>query len=102
MNISQHKEVYKRAIKKWGADAQLLMVFEEMSELQLAICKSTRLSNPQTDAQKKLAIIDEIADVYIMLGQLLEIYNIYEMEVEHKVIVKISRLESRLKEGEPK
>ena len=51
------------------------------------------------DGEKKLAILDEIADVYIMFGQLLQIYNISEMEVEHKVLVKIGRLE-KLLEGD--
>lgn len=28
------REVYRTAINKWGIEAQVMMVFEEMSELQ--------------------------------------------------------------------
>ena len=30
------------ALEKWGADAQTLMVFEEMAELQKELCKNAR------------------------------------------------------------
>lgn len=35
----KEREIYQAAIEKWGADAQTLMVFEEMAELQKELCK---------------------------------------------------------------
>ena len=34
--------IYREALNKWGAEAQTLMVFEEMSELQKELCKHAR------------------------------------------------------------
>ncbi len=36
--LKPHK-IYCEALNKWGAEAQTLMVFEEMSELQKELCK---------------------------------------------------------------
>ena len=35
-------EVYSQALNKWGAESQTKMLFEEMAELQNAICKYSR------------------------------------------------------------
>ena len=35
--------IYREALNKWGAEAQTLMVFEEMSELQKELCKHARV-----------------------------------------------------------
>ena len=96
MNLSEHKELYKKAIEKWGPEAQIMIVFEELAELQFAICKSMRPKLYGTEGQKRLDIINEIADVYVMLGQLMLMYDILEIEVEDKVLEKIERLRLRL------
>ena len=36
------QKIYRAALAAWGADAQTLMVFEEMSELQKELCKAAR------------------------------------------------------------
>ncbi|MDE7245548.1 MAG: hypothetical protein K2O18_16465 [Oscillospiraceae bacterium] len=82
-------EIYKAALKQWGPDAQTLMVFEEMSELQKELCKSAR------GAQNKKAIAEEIADVYIMLGQMILLHKCAE-EVEEQKARKLERLEARI------
>lgn len=56
---------YKTAIEKWGVALQLDMVIEEMSELTKEICKIKRGRGSLSDT------IDEIADVSIMLEQLI-------------------------------
>nr|WP_325293583.1 hypothetical protein [uncultured Oscillibacter sp.] len=35
-------DIYRAALEKWGADAQTLMVFEEMAELEKELCKNAR------------------------------------------------------------
>ena len=55
-------EIYREALRRWGPEAQMLMAFEEMSELQKELCKAAR------GKQNKAEIAEEIADVQIMLG----------------------------------
>ena len=57
---------YKRAIDKWGEQFQLNMVAEECCELAKAVLKFNRKVYGSTLRE----VIDEMADVYIMLGQL--------------------------------
>lgn len=84
------KQIYNRAIEKWGEDAQILMVFEEMSELQKELCKNWR---GKDNAEQ---IAEEVADVEIVLAQLKMIYGIADM-VSHFREEKLMRLEARLK-----
>lgn len=83
-------EIYMAALKQWGADAQTLMVFEEMSELQKELCKNAR------GKQNKEAIAEEIADVSIMLGQMILLHNCAR-EVEEQKAQKLKRLEARVR-----
>ena len=57
-------EIYREALRRWGPEAQMLMAFEEMSELQKELCKAAR------GKQNKAEIAEEIADVQIMLGRM--------------------------------
>jgi len=102
MDLLEHKELYDEAFDKWGINAQLMVVFEELSELQFAICKSRRPSLYKTDEQKRQGIINEIADVYVMLGQLMVMYRILEIEVEDKYIEKINRLKNMVEKEQSK
>ena len=82
-------EIYRAALKQWGPIAQTLMVFEEMSELQKELCKSAR------GKQNKDAIAEEIADVYIMLGQMVLLHKC-AVEVEEYKAKKLERLATRI------
>lgn len=83
------QELYRLAIDTWGADAQTVMVFEEMSELQKELCKHAR------GKDNRDAIADEIADVQIMLEQMMILHDCGQAVKEHKAS-KLKRLESRL------
>lgn len=85
------QDVYllQQAIDKWGEDAQMKMVLEEMSELQKEICKLWR------GKDNRDAIAEEVADVEIMLDQLKLMLRINE-EVQTQRRKKISRLADRL------
>ena len=77
------------AIETWGSDAQTLMVFEEMSELQKELCKHARGKDNRDN------IADEIADVEIMLAQM-KILHDCEADVELHRQAKLARLLQRL------
>lgn len=79
-------ELFKQAIAKYGKEAQLKTVIEEMAELTQAICKSFRGKNNLDN------LIEEIADVEIMLAQLKIIYEIDESKVETWKGLKLFRL----------
>lgn len=68
--------VLKRALHTWGEQAQMMMVVEEMSELMKEILK-----NVNRGKDNLAEIIEETADVEIMLEQLKENYQIAD-EVE--------------------
>ena len=81
--------IYQGAIAKWGEDAQMKMVLEEMSELQKEICKLWR------GKDNRDAIAEEVADVEIMLGQLQVMLEIFE-DVDKYKREKLLRLQRRL------
>lgn len=83
------KVVFQTALKTWGADAQTVMVFEEMSELQKELCKNARGKNNVEE------IAEEIADVQIMLEQMIILHDCEEAVKEYRRS-KIERLKIRL------
>lgn len=86
------KEILQQAIQKWGKQAQLLMVLEEMSELQKEILKNINRGKDNLDA-----IVDETADVEIMLEQLKYIYGIHSA-VADRIPVKLQKVKARLEQ----
>lgn len=86
----EYEVIYKKAIETYGLKSQVIMVFEEMSELQKELCKFLR-----GDIEVQAKIAEEIADVEIMLEQLKLIFNIdYDVKCLKKV--KVNRLEKRI------
>ena len=91
-NVAGHRPLLTQAIERFGQDAQERMMFEEMSELQKAICKLSRGKGCIDD------IAQEIADVEIMLEQMKILYQCEESTAlwKHE---KLERLKSLLNEG---
>ena len=85
-------EVIRKAIYTYGEDAQLWMVIEEMNELSKEICKYKRGKG------KEANMTDEIADVLIMIEQLVIICGISIESINEQIDFKIRRLEERLNE----
>ena len=81
-------EVYSQALNKWGAESQTMMLFEEMAELQNAICKYSRKRNNIND------VATEIADVQIMTEQMSILFGKEIVDSEKKR--KFERLKNRL------
>lgn len=94
----------RRAINRYGTAPQLQMAIKEMSELTKAICNLQRAVtfNYRNGAKIKVAhesVREEIADVYIMLAQLVEIVGKPE-EVQQIVLEKLEQLKDDLDGGE--
>lgn len=88
MNDKEFDEIIQLAIQTYGKEAQTQMLFEEMAELQNAICKLNRGRGSASD------VCEEIADVMIMCFQMAQIYG--AKEVEQMANYKMCRLRNRL------
>lgn len=91
--LGQRDRICADALAKYGFNKQLLMLFEEMAELQNALCKE-RLGRDTVEH-----IAEEIADVKIMLDQM-EIYYGIRDEVQCKRRGKLERLQERMNRNE--
>lgn len=89
-------EIFKKALETYGMQAQITMVFEEMSELQKELCKFLRGKN---DVETIANIAEEIADVEIMLDQMKLLFDIDD-DVAGFRERKVLRLADRLRRAE--
>lgn len=80
--------VYERAIKAWGEEAQLRQTQEECAELIAAINQMLR------GTRRREHVIEEIADVKIMIEQMEHMFDKDEIAAARKK--KLIRLEDRL------
>ena len=85
----ERKELYKKILSNYG-DAQIVVAIEELSELQKELCKSLRNNYNYGN------IVEEIADVEIMLEQMKIYFEINEDEIEEMKEIKIKRTIQRL------
>jgi len=83
----------KQIVDFYGKDSQVDITIEECSELIKALLKERRY--PGSD---RLAIIDEIADVEIMLNQLKIIFDC-EIAVDCRIGYKLKRQLERMKKS---
>lgn len=90
IGYEQRAEVYSAALATFGAEAQLIVALEEMSELQKEICKALR------GQVHPAHIAEEIADATIMLEQVRRIFCIPEETVADMMDKKIARLAFRI------
>lgn len=90
-------EVLQECVDTYGAEAQVDMAVEEMSELTKALLKYRR-KEAQDSKDLEAArenILEEVADVIIMLTQLIMIYggrDLVQETIENKVDRQIKRL----------
>lgn len=84
------RQVLRDAITTWGDDLQELIAIEEMAELTKALVKFRR----KFSSNERQGVVDEIADVQIMIWQLAEMYD--RIEVQEAITKKMERLKSRL------
>lgn len=87
------QEVYRQARDVFGAEAQLVVALEELSEAQKEICKFLR---GKGDLEH---LAEEIADVQIMVEQVKMLCAIDEGAVQEQMDSKIARLRGRIKEA---
>lgn len=80
------------AIQHYGRDSQMDKAIEEMSELTKAICDFKR----EETVQNTVNVIEETADVWIMVAQMMIIFG--AGEVDNMIEVKLTRLKERIED----
>lgn len=101
MTVSSYDiDIYDRALALWGHEAQIGMAIEECSELIKALCKYQRKQGDFDEAYE--AVIEEIADVEIMLGQMKVLFDFDGSKVGLVKREKLRRLERMIDDAERK
>ena len=95
--------IIEAAIAKLGEENQMRQTQEELAELIVAINKYERAikndGHPSYIAYTRKEVIEEMADVLIMLDAIKKILDIQDEEIERFRAFKLSRLLNRLKKG---
>lgn len=92
LSAQEGDEICRAALEVFGAEAQMVMAIEEMSELTKELCKHRR------GRDNVEAIAEEIADVEIMLQQMAMLFDCAG-QVETFRRYKLERLAERIKEA---
>lgn len=77
---------------RYGARPQMLKCCEELSELESAILKHLNKGGNNADE-----ILDEMADVYIMLEQMKSVFPFGENVLNERIDYKLDRQHERMK-----
>lgn len=86
-------KIIKEIINHYGKEKQVLQSIEEMSELTKELLK-----NINRNRENETEIILEMADVIIMIIQLIEIFGIDREKILGAIEYKLLRQEERMKE----
>lgn len=90
----QDRESFETIIEAFGKEAQMIVAVEELAELQKEIIKKLR--------QKKgniFSLVEEMADVEIMIDQLKVMFNIGDKELATERNYKMNRTLEKLKKS---
>jgi NTP pyrophosphatase (non-canonical NTP hydrolase) len=86
-------DILEKAIKHYGPENQMMISMEENSELIQAISKCLRYKD---NIEARNNLVEEVADVLIMIDQLKIIMDIKDYELECYRRYKLERLERRI------
>jgi NTP pyrophosphatase (non-canonical NTP hydrolase) len=92
--MSEEIEIMRSAIRKNGKSMQTVVAIEEMSELQKELSKFIRGKGNRDN------LIEEVADVLVMITQIQLMYHIPDDEVERIMHLKLNRLKERMEQDE--
>lgn len=92
MTYEERRPVYEAAIDHYGVDCQIWKAVEEMAELTKELCK---VQNSRQVGATREAMVDEIADVTVMMEQLRIIFDVND-DVQERIGFKVHRLAQRI------
>jgi NTP pyrophosphatase (non-canonical NTP hydrolase) len=88
LDITRYSDIYIETLDKWGEKAQFDQAIEECAELILTLQHYTRGKVDQD------TVVNEIADVYLMVGQLAFMFG--ESRLSDAIDSKIEKLQGLL------
>lgn len=88
--MMKYREIYAKTISKWGEKAQYDQTIEECAEL---ITSLQHFARGKVDED---AVVNELADVFLMVGQLTYMFG--EDKLSESVEKKIAKLNALLEE----
>lgn len=91
--LNPRKELFIKLIEKYG-EKQIIIAIEELSELQKELCKALRNLSLCGHTDNK-PIIEEWADVWIMLQQIKMFFDLNEEDIRNQVEWKLQRTNAR-------
>lgn len=95
--IKKDSIVIEKAINYFGVQLQIIVAIEELAELQKELTKFLRADNNEKCAiYDEDNIIEEIADVTIMIKQLMVIFEVNQEIVDKMIEYKLERLNQYL------
>lgn len=103
--IDLREEKIVNILEHYGDDAQLLKAIEELTELSMELWGLYK-ENPGSDGEvvtskaRKVCIVCEIADVFVMLEQLQLICGIEDRELNAMMDYKVDRTLDRIRNNE--
>jgi len=92
MDFDDRQALYKDLLEHNGKDKQIIKAIEELGELQHELCRAV-LGTPDIHH-----ITEEIADVEIMLEQIIGIFQINKWNIPEEMYNKLTRTFIRLHE----
>jgi len=97
LTFSQYEvALMQSALDTWGLSAQVGQTIEEAAELIVALQKHTNRSGSGEATLD--AVLDEIADVEMMLAQLRLVYGFSDTLLRERINIKFAKLEDYLKD----
>lgn len=105
MNLNVNTSVWAeenlaRARAVYGDKNQIIVSIEECCELAAILAKFARYHNSETAVQElKPQVLDEVADVLIVLDHVTNIFEISDEEVKSRIMTKVERLQRWLQES---
>ena len=84
--LMSYRDLYQATLRKWGEAAQFDQAVEECAEL------ITTLKHLRRGRSDEMAVAEELADVYLMVGQLTYMIG------EARVAAAVERKQMRLRE----
>ena len=91
MRHGERRELYKQCAAKWGSASQIMQAAEEAAELSVALHHFSRGAPIEE-------VVDEIADVEIMIEQLKQTHGIDSLYLSQLKEQKLERVKKLLEE----
>lgn len=95
--VTETKRIFRQSLEKYGKEPQCRQAMEECAELIQAVNKMLRYEDRPAEPEYYANLIEEIADVEIMLYQLKVMFNIDDDQVFAFKVQKAKREQERLK-----